>query len=91
MNLNFTVPLWLGIIICFLYIIDKIINILGRKKIKIIFYKLFILLFYKNNEDYYKLKIKSKKANKKLKAQQEIKRQQKESIKEKFDEVNKND
>ena len=90
MNLNFTLPLWLGIIICFLYITEKIINILGRKNIKILFYKLFILLFYKNNEDYYKLKIKSKQANKKAEAEQEIKMQQRISIKKRFDNSTKN-
>lgn len=89
MNLSFTIPLWLGIIICFLYITEKIINILGRRNIKILFYKLFILLFYKNNEDYYKLKSKYKQANKKAKAEQEIKMQQRSSIKKMFDEASK--
>ena len=85
MNLNFTIPLWLGIIICFLYIIDKIITIFGRKNLKVFFYKLFILLFYKNNEDYYKLKIKAEQANKKVEAEQEMKRQQSAAIKNRFD------
>lgn len=89
MNLNFTMPLWLGIIFSFLYIIDKIITIFGRKNLKVFFYKLFILLFYKNNEDYYKLKSKYKQANKKAKAEQEIKIQQRSSIKKMFDKASK--
>ena len=67
MNFNVTMSLWLVIIICFIYIIDKIITIFGRKNLKVFFYKLFILLFYKNNEEYYKLKRKYKQANKNAK------------------------
>ena len=64
MNFNVTMSLWLVIIICVIYIIDKIITIFGRKNLKLFFHKLFILLFYKNNEEYYKLKSKYKQANK---------------------------
>ena len=64
MNFNLTMHLWLVIIICFIYTIAKIITIFGRKNIKLFFHKLFILLFYKNNEYYYKLKRKYKQANK---------------------------
>ena len=70
MNFNLTMHLWLVIIICFIYVIDKIITIFGRKNIKLFFHKLFILLFYKNNEYYYKLKRKYKQANKNAKSQE---------------------
>ena len=70
MNFSFTMYLWLFILICFIYIIDKIITIFGRKNIKLFFHKLFILLFYKNNEYYYKLKSKYKQANKNAKPQE---------------------
>ena len=66
MNATVTLPTWALIIVMIFYCLEKIINLNLIVKIKNLWLRLWILIFYHNDQEYYKDCMAAKEAKKSL-------------------------
>ncbi len=73
MSVNIILPMWLSIVIGIIIAFDLLIHVIKLIP-KSVWFKVMILLFYKNNKELYEIKRNNKKAMDKVNAKKYIKR-----------------